>query len=228
MAKKEVASLARIIVCGHSRIGRKVVEELTNAEADFVLIDPEADKLHGQQSSLIGDATQEHILLGAGVKEADVLITCASTDEINAFIIILAKDLNPNLTILTVGRNVESIELLQGAGADNVVPSSVLGGRSIAKHAIEPQVAEFVDRVTLTHKIQIADIKLCSSSSFSGKALSESKIREETGLSVIAVRQKSGLVPNPKSDLVIHKGDTLIVLGSPEQIRTIMKMEREQ
>ena len=58
-----------------------------------------------------------------------------------------------------------------------------------------------------------------------GKTLAETKIPEETGLIVIAVRkeQQCGgpFVFNPTASTTIDAGDDVIVLGAEEQIKSL-------
>lgn len=52
-----------------------------------------------------------------------------------------------------------------------------------------------------------------------GQTLAEARLRERTGVSVVAVQRGDTVVPSPQADLVIEPEDTLIVIGTPEDVR---------
>ena len=49
-----------------------------------------------------------------------------------------------------------------------------------------------------------------------GESLADARIRERTGVSVVAIERDGEVVPSPRSDTVIEAGDTLVVIGSEE------------
>jgi TrkA domain protein len=51
-----------------------------------------------------------------------------------------------------------------------------------------------------------------------GQSLAEARVRERTGASVIAIHRGDRVVPSPDPDTVIEAGDTLVVLGSQEDV----------
>lgn len=50
-----------------------------------------------------------------------------------------------------------------------------------------------------------------------GQTLADARIRERTGVSVIAIERGGSVVPSPQPDTVIDAGDTLVVIGSREE-----------
>lgn len=52
-----------------------------------------------------------------------------------------------------------------------------------------------------------------------GRSLEDSRIRERFGVSVVAVEHEDTVEPSPAPDTVIEAGDTLVVIGSPEDLR---------
>ncbi|NHN40907.1 cation:proton antiporter regulatory subunit [Halorubellus sp. JP-L1] len=47
-----------------------------------------------------------------------------------------------------------------------------------------------------------------------GQTLAEARIRERTGVSVVAIQREGDLVPSPGPDSTIDAGDTLVVIGA--------------
>ncbi|NIM02851.1 potassium transporter TrkA, partial [bacterium] len=49
-------------------------------------------------------------------------------------------------------------------------------------------------------------------------SLSDPQIRKETGASVIAVIRNENAIPNPGANFVLESGDTIVLVGSREEI----------
>ncbi|MFJ6567763.1 cation:proton antiporter regulatory subunit [Streptomyces sp. NPDC091292] len=61
-------------------------------------------------------------------------------------------------------------------------------------------------------------IELSATSYWNGRVLGESRIRTDTGASIVAVLRRSGAVPSPTPDFRLGGGDTLIVIGTREGV----------
>lgn len=217
----------KIVVCGYGAVGKKVVHELRKAGVEFFVIDRKAEVFHNVDFKyIVGDSKRKDVLKAAGCIDANILIAACDTDETNIFTILVAKGLNKKLRIFAIGKKSESIKKLYIAGAEAVVSSSTAGGRAIAKHAILPHVAEFVDRITLTKDAQITDLVISTKSRLVNVQLKNSRIRESTGVSILAIRKGNELYPNPASTTVLHAKETLIVIGNREQIKMLSKITK--
>jgi voltage-gated potassium channel len=217
----------KIVVCGYGAVGKKVVHELRKAQADIFVIDKRAEVFRNVDfKHIVGDSKRKDVLKAAGCDSANILIAATDTDETNIFTILVAKGLNKNLRIFAIGKKSESIKKLYIAGAEAVVSSSTAGGRAIAKHAILPHVAEFVDRITLTKDAQITDLVISKKSRLVNVQLKNSRIRENTGVSILAIKRGNDLIPNPPSTSVLHANETLIVIGNREQIKLLSRITK--
>lgn len=52
-----------------------------------------------------------------------------------------------------------------------------------------------------------------------GQTLADAQVRERTGVSIVAIQRGDDLVPSPSPDTTIEANDTLIVIGSQDNIR---------
>ncbi|WP_254768902.1 cation:proton antiporter regulatory subunit [Salinilacihabitans rarus] len=52
-----------------------------------------------------------------------------------------------------------------------------------------------------------------------GRTLAEARVRERTGVSIVAIQRDDEVVPAPSPDTVIEAGDTLVVVGDREDCR---------
>jgi voltage-gated potassium channel len=219
--------MSKIVICGYGTVGRKVVEELKKTNAEFCVIDKREDVFKKARfKHIVGDSMRKEVLKDANVDSADILIAATDTDETNIFTILVAKGLNPGLRIFAIGKKSESIKKLYIAGAEAVVSSSAAGGRAISKHAILPSVAEFVDRITLTKDAQITDLVISPKSRLVNVQLANSRIRESTGVSILAIKRGEELIANPPSNTVLHAHETLVVIGNREQIKLLSRITK--
>ncbi len=96
-----------------------------------------------------GDATQDITLQKAGVERAKALITALADDADNLFVVITAREMNPNLKIISRASAILNDKKLKLAGANNVILPDQVGGQKMAKLVIQPDILEFVENIML-------------------------------------------------------------------------------
>lgn len=223
------------IICGYGRMGQAIAEELRARKVAFVVVENNPEqlpKLIAEKLLFIeGDATDENVLISAGVERAKGLITVAPSDADNTFIVLTAKGLNPNLFIVARSIKVEDEPKLRRAGADRVMSPYILGGRRMAWAVLRPTVVDFLDSAIGSESLQleIAEVTVNARSEFAGSTIRESGIREKSGATVIGVRTKTGaLTSSPSPDIRIEDGDILVVVGTPAQIESLQRMTEKK
>ncbi|MFV0420783.1 potassium channel family protein [Oleidesulfovibrio sp.] len=223
---KSIAKLrGHSIVCGYGRIGRVVAEEIMHEGGSVVVIeqDIESVKLLDEQGilHLCGDATSDQVLEEANIRHASNLIAALELDSANVYVVLSARQFNPDLHIVARAGAESHISKLQHAGADKVLLPHRIGGLRMAQSVLRPTVTSFVE---LTQRgggmdIQMEELLINSDSELTGKALMDSGIRARFNLIVIAVKDSEGNMHfNPASDFVIKAGHTLIVVGSTDNL----------
>lgn len=213
------------IICGFGRMGQQIAKDFRREGVPFVVIEQNPEQLpklvEWDIPHLEGNASDDRVLIAAGIKRAKGLITVLPTDEDNVFITLSARALNPSLYIVARSILVENETKLKMAGANRVMSPYVMGGRRMAIAVLRPNVLDFLELATHGEhpSIMIEEIAVDQNSCMVGKSIAQSNLKSEAGVSVIAIKRSSGeMVPNPSADTVIHAGDVLIVLGSPEQL----------
>jgi len=128
---------AHYIICGAGRVGTHVAEKLKKEGKKVVVIenDPEVVKDIRRKGYTVidGDCTEEEILEKAKIRKAKGLIACTGTDENNVFLVLTAKDLNPNIKVATRVNNLKVIGEFKRAGANVIVAPEVSGGFELAE-----------------------------------------------------------------------------------------------
>jgi len=226
--EREIGRLdGHYIICGMGRVGRSVARELARKPVSFVIIDnAEAKRQRFANENwlvIAGDATLELTLRQAQIERARGLIAATTTDATNLYIVLTARGLNPHLKIIARASEDAAEKHLLTAGADSVVSPYSFAGQRIAQSLLRPHVVSFLDTAT-THlgmDLEIGEIHVTSASKFAGKTLETSRIRQERGVIVLAIKRRDSMRFNPAPDERIEPDDCLIAMGEPSQLRQL-------
>ena len=219
-----------VIICGYGRNGKQAAQILKKHDKRFVVIESDEKVTSGithRFSELIlkGDATQDEILLKAGILKAKALITTLPTDSANLFIVLTARNLNPKLTIISRASDDGSDAKLKIAGANNVIMPDKVGGAHMASLVMKPDVMEFLDYITAqsADSINLEEISFdFISDSLKNKTLSDLEIRNKSGANIIGFKTVLGeYIVNPSADTKIIPHSKIFVLGAPDQIKKL-------
>lgn len=215
------------ILCGLGRVGRQVAQDFKEAGIPFVVVDsnqPAIDNIVPLGYLWVrGDATDDDTLRRAGIERARGLVTCVQSDADNIFVTLSARALRADLFIVARGNNDDAAPKLRRAGADRVVSPYSIGGRQMAMLATRPAAVEFVDRVLGGAGIDLLleDVTVREGSSLVGKTVREVDQTIAPGVTILAIRRKLELIPQPKPDVLIGVGDDLVAIGSSAQLRAL-------
>ncbi|NTW32066.1 MAG: potassium channel protein [Bacteroidetes bacterium] len=225
-----------VIVCGYGRNGKQAVTELSIHKHPFVIIEQKIDviKEKGNSNDLFfieGDATEDGVLLKAGIKTAKAVITSLPLDADNLFVVLSARSLNPDLIIISRASSDSSEKKLKIAGADNVVLPEKVGGAHMATLVLKPDVVEFLNNITVYESCTVnLEEFICKemSQKFINKTLADIDIRNKTGANIIGFKTIEGnYIINPLPDTIILADTKLFVLGTPVQIAKMRKLFKD-
>lgn len=215
------------IICGAGRVGRSAARELARRPLPFVVVDTNEEKLKKYSSegwlNYLGDATQAPVLQQLRIEHARGLVAATTTDAINIYIILTARSLNPKLKIIARAAEEEAEKHLYTAGADAVVSPYRFAGYRIAQTFMRPNVVDFFDTAMNQQRpLEIEEVKVEAGAELAGKTLEGSRIRQELGVIVLAIKgENTPMRFNPPPDEMIHVGDHLIAMGDPEGLRQL-------
>lgn len=231
MSKRLEKLRGHYIVCGAGQTGRQVVAELVRAGRDVVAVemrkeslDHLVDRYQDSVAALLGDATEDEVLREANIVQAEGLFTTLESDQDNLYVTLSARQLNPELRIVSRGQSPRSAAKLQQAGADSVISPARIGGRRMAHEMLRPNVVGFLDfggsQASQARNLCIEEIPLPDGSPLVGRKLATSNIREVSHALVLAVIEPNGGEHryNPPPEFTFQKGHTLIVLGERDDV----------
>ena len=218
------------IICGCGRIGMLIARELAAEKVPFVVVDNRPGVIQRlQEEGLVffqGDATHDKCLIDAGIKRARGIVCVLPTDAQNLYVILTAKELNPDIWVLARSEEEQSERRLLRAGADRVISPYTLGGNRMAMAILRPAMLDFIEITTRRQSLELRmdELSVCEGSPLIGKSLEQSEIRQRYGLIIVAVKKDSGkMIFNPLASYVIENGDKLIALGEEDNVSTLSK-----
>jgi voltage-gated potassium channel len=212
------------IVCGAGRVGSHLVRGLLTSAETFVVIERDAQRVAELVelgvTVLVRDATLEESLREAGVEHARGLAACLPDDAENVYVVLTARDLNPQMHIVARAAEEQAEPKLIRAGANRVVAPTIIGGHRMAMALTKPAVDDFLGSIT-ANKLELAfeQLEVEPASILAGQKLSETNIRSELDIVVVSIRRSDGkILFNPSGDARIESGDILIAIGHAESL----------
>ncbi len=217
-----------VIVCGYGRNGKQAAKILGHHKVKFVVIESNEERIEQELSKkegmlyIKGDATDDDVLLGAGIERARALITALPEDADNVYIVLSARSLSSNIQIISRSSNPGSGTKLRKAGADSVISPDKIGGTHMATLVSKPDVIEFIDYLSgeegesihlesVGYEILPPELK--------DKTLQEIMAWRKTGVNCIGIKDADGkFIINPPEGTLINSRMKVIVLGTRQQI----------
>ena len=221
------------IICGYGRIGAFIAKELKAEGIPTVVIEQDPATIESLESERVLylnlDATSDEALLEAGLKKAKGLVTAVSSDADNVFIALSAKELRPDIFILARASDATNERKLLRAGATRVVCPYQMGARRMAEILHKPTVVDYLDQTMVSNELglQMEEARIDEGSPLTGKTVMSSKLRQDFGVIIIAIKRKSGeMVYNPGANEVFSAGDVIIVIGKRDELRRMESLLR--
>ena len=209
----------KIVIIGDGKVGHRLTRQLSEEDYDVVLIDQNEGKLQEAVNRLdilciTGDGADAEVQKEAGVPEADLVIACASTDELNMFSCLLARKLGARHTIARVRNPVyfRQIGLLkEDLRLSMAVNTELTVAEEISRILIYPDTAKV--ETFMKGKADLLEFIVRERSHLDGLSLAEIYQKFKVRVLVCAVR-RGNEVFIPDGDFVVHYGDRLHIVAA--------------
>jgi len=193
-----------------------------------------------------GDAVHESILKSLNIEGARIVVVAISDPVATRRIISTIRKISPKVHIIVRTRYTRELNPLFELGANDVIPeefetSVEIFTRVLTKYLIpRDEIEAFISDVrsqcyemlrtpsamTATysdlerhiHDINISTFRIHRDSPLSGKTLAQIDLRKRYGVSVVAIKRDTEILPNPGADTVIRTDDVLFIIGTPDKI----------
>lgn len=124
----------------------------------MVVVDDDPEHIEAAEAKgltvIRGDATDEDDLEKAGIRSAAVLVAALSTDAENLYIVMSARNRNPDVRIVARCHSARAAAKLTQAGADRVINPEEIGANRMLAFATRPMVSDFLDVMLHDHDVE--------------------------------------------------------------------------
>jgi trk system potassium uptake protein TrkA len=226
----------KIIIVGAGEVGFYIAQRLSEENQNVVLIDKDPQKIKRiteklDVQALLGGGTSPQVLREAGIREADMLVAAADSDEVNLISCLMAKTLNPYMLKVARIRSPEYLEEKELFGQDLLGIDRVINPESEMVDTIlsvmeAPGASEVIDFVG--GRVKLIGITITEDSSFAGQKLVSLRGLDETLLIGAIARGNEVLIP--RGDDIIQADDLVYVVVRHDEKDRILKLfnPREQ
>ena len=247
IARKSIASVRHVIICGYGRSGQALARLLAQERIPYMALDLDPDRVRqaaaAGQSVVFGDAARLQSLMAAGLARAAAVVVSYHDTPSALKILNLVHSHAPAVPVVVRTVDDSDIDKLKAAGATEVVPEAIEGSLMLAGHALalvgvpmarviritrDARDARYSllrgyfhgaddDTVAELEQARLASVTLPEASAWAGHRLDELALHA-VGVAVVSVRRASGSVAAPAEADVLAGGDTLVLSGLPEPL----------
>lgn len=221
--QRMVASLYRnhIIVVGTGKVGLRIVRGLLELREPVVVIErsPECgflDELRDHDVPvLIGDGRQRKILEQAGVTQARSIILATSDDLSNLDSALTARDLNPRIRVVLRLFDDSLASKVSGAFHMPVISTAHVAAPAFIAAATDRQV--YQEFQLAGRQVYLIDQRINAAGRLAGRTVGD--IQSAYDVNVVMHQGEAGVNVNPRHDVPLRHGDTVLVIAPMERIR---------
>jgi CPA2 family monovalent cation:H+ antiporter-2 len=244
-----VAERDHVVICGFGRVGQNIARVLEQTGFEYIALDLDPYRIRlGRQAGdpvIYGDAGQIEVLENVGLAQASCLVITFASPEVALRILHSARRLRSDVPILVRTQDDTKLELLQRAGATEVVPETFEASLMLLSHLLlllklpvsrvirtvndirshrysmlrqyfRAAGAEFLDD-SHAFREELHSIILPPHAWAVGKSVAELS-RRGSQAAVSAVRRDGIVGREPSPDTVFKEGDVVVVCGTPEAV----------
>jgi CPA2 family monovalent cation:H+ antiporter-2 len=210
-------------------------------------MNPETVRVDRQKGIPIayGDAAQEAVLRHVHIEAARVVVVAISDAAATRRVVELARRLNPGVYLIARTRYSQEVGPLSALGANEAIPEEfetsieifarVLRRYLVPREDIERQIAAiredgyemlrqlrpppifFPEIQQHLADLEVETFRVAAEAPAAGRTLAELHLREQVGITVLAIQRDGETLTNPSGGTSIQAGDLMITLGKPTQ-----------
>ncbi len=205
-----------VAILGGGRVGRAAARALARRGIESCIVEQVTGRVPDDLKCVIGDAADLGVLTEAGLMDAPAVLITTHDDSVNIYLTIYCRRLCPDIQIIsrcTLERNTAT---LHRAGADFVFSYSSMGATNMFNQIKRSRI------ITIAEGLEI--IRTEVTEGLAGKTIAESRVREKTGCTIVAVRgHTEELLINPPPDTLLEAGHILVLVGDVESEQHFME-----
>jgi len=212
-----------VIICSYEAIAPRLIDRLRLQGIPYFVIEPDpavAARMHADDISVVtGELDSRTTYQKLRVSQAS-LVFANSSDTVNTNIALTVREVSPEIPIVGLADNEDSIDILELSGCTHVLPLHLrlaerLANRINSGHA----ESHVIGTIRSLQTLQIADFSV-HNTPLVGRKIGDIGLREATGVNVIAVWERGRLLP-ARANTVLSKESVPVVVGTAEQMQEL-------
>jgi Trk K+ transport system NAD-binding subunit len=196
-----------VVILGGGRVGRAAARHLTERGVPYRIVERDGSLVRDDGHYVHGSAADLAVLERAGIRTAPTTIVTTNNDATNIYLTVYCRRLRPNMQLICRATLERNIGTLHRAGADLVMSYASMGADAILN------VLEQNDLFMLAEGLDV--FRYPVPAELEGRTLAESRVRERTGCSIVAIESQGSVDVSPHADASIPSGSELILIGTP-------------
>lgn len=206
-----------VVVCSYDNIGQGLVERLTKLGVPYVVIEPDAASAatwHEEGVCVVTGRRDTRPTYEAVCVERARLVIANLSDVENTNIVLTIREVAADVPIVAFAESVDSIDVLELAGATEVIAlKQLLGEQLAARVTAGYQTAHRIGRF---EELVIAEFPI-HGTALVGRTIRDTNLRSLTGLNVVGVWERGRLEP-AGPNTILHEHSVPVVVGTEEQV----------
>jgi len=206
-----------VIICRHDPIAAALIARLNEYSIPYCVVEPDpvvaANGLADNLSIVAGEPTAAATYRALGASRSR-LVFANLGDAANTNVTLAVRETAPDVPILALADEDHSIDVLELAGATAVLPLKRELGQHLASRVTVG--APRAQRIGRFQDLSIAEFPI-ENTTLAGRTIRDTRLRELTGLSIVAVWEHGKLLP-ARPDTVLSPHCVPVVVGSEDQI----------
>ena len=197
---------APVIIIGAGRVGRAAARALAERGLDYRIVEQQVEPNQPLEKFVVGDAAELEVLKRAGILETPSVIVTTHDDDINIYLTLYCRRLRPDVQIISRATREKNVATLQRAGADFIMSYASMGSNAILNLLDKSSVLMVAEGLDV-FRLKVPPL-------LAGRSLAEARVREETGCTVIAVKNGGEMNFNLDPHAPLNPQHELIIIGS--------------
>ena len=247
IARKSINAKRHVIICGYGRCGQNLAKMLEGEGIPYIALDLDPDRVRqaaaAGDSVVFGDAVRLQALIASGLARASAVVITYLDVASALKVLSHTRAHAPQVPVIVRTQDDLNLEVLQTAGATEVVPETIEGSLMLASHALAlvgvpmRRVIRIVqdqrdarynllrgffrgaddDSVDELQYERLATLSISADAKAVGRTL-ESLALHSLDVRVVSLRHHDGKMGTVDDNAVLMAGDTLVLSGKAEAL----------
>jgi voltage-gated potassium channel len=206
-----------VVICNYDELARGLIKRLAALGVPYVVIEPdpiEAAQLHTDALVVVSGARDDAATFEAVRTASARLVVANLGDAENTNITLTVREVSQDVPVVALAENVDSIDIIELAGATRVLPLKQRLGEQLATRVADG--TQSAQRIGSFGELVIAEFPI-HGTALPGRSVRDSRLRELTGLNIVAVWERGRLLP-AGPDTMLSEHSVPVVVGTEEQV----------